>query len=79
MREPPEEITIRVVVNMCGGEIGWPGVEPCCCWTIAMSIAAVASCTMRLEQGLSLSHGLWGGGHGIFEIGGGISIHEDDA
>jgi hypothetical protein len=54
MREPPEEVAIRMVINMRGSEIGWSRIEPCCGWTITMPIATVAHGTVLLEHVLTL-------------------------
>ena len=78
MREPPEEIAIRMVINMRGSEIGWGRIEPCCGWTITMPIATVAYGTVLLEHVLALHYGLGGRGKRVGEIGGRIGVHEDD-
>ena len=78
MREPPEEIAIRMVINMRGSEIGWGRIEPCCGWTITMPIATVADGTVLLEHVLALHHGLGRRRNRVGEIGGRIGVHEDD-
>ena len=54
MREPPEEVAIRMVINMRGSEVGWHRIEPCGGWTITMPIATVAHGTVLLEHVLTL-------------------------
>ena len=78
MREPPEEIAIRMVINMRGSEIGWGRIEPCCGWTITMPIATVAYGTMLLEHVLALHYGRGRRGNRVGEIGGRIGVHEDN-
>jgi hypothetical protein len=78
MREPPEEIAIRMVINMRGSEIGWRRIEPRCGWTIPMPIATMAHGTVLLEHVLALHYGHGGRGNRVGEIGGRIGIHEDD-
>ena len=78
MREPPEEIAIRMVINMRGSEVGWCRIEPCCGWTITMPIKAMTRGTVLSEQALSLPYGLWSRGYRIGKIGGWIGVHEDD-
>ena len=65
MREPPEEIAIRMVINMRGSEIGWRRIEPCCGWTITMPIATVAHGTVLLEHVLALHYGHGSRGIGL--------------
>ena len=78
MREPPEEIAIRMVINMRGSEIGCGRIKPCCGWTITMPSATVAHGTVLLEHMLALHHGLRSRGNRVGEIGGRIGVHEDD-
>ena len=78
MREPPEEIAIRMVINMRGSEIGWGRIEPCCGWTITMPIATVAYGTVLLEHVLALHYSLGRRGNRVGEIGSRIGVHEDD-
>ena len=78
MREPPEEIAIRMVINMRGSEIGWRRIEPCCGWTIPMPIATMAHGTVLLEHVLALHYGRRGRGNRVGEIGGRIGINQDD-
>jgi hypothetical protein len=68
-----------MVINMRGRKIGWRRIEPCCGWTIALSGATVAHGTVLLEHVLALRYGLGGRGHRVGEIGGRISVHEDDS
>ena len=79
MREPPEEVAIRMVINMRRSEIGWSGIEPGGGWTIAMSSGAMARGTVLLEHLLSLLYSLRRARHRVGAIGGRIGIHEDDA
>ena len=79
MREPPEEIAIRMVINMRGSEIGWGRIEPCCGWTITMPIVTVAHGTVLLEHVLALHYSLGSRGNRVGEIGGRIGVHEDDS
>ena len=79
MREPPEEIAIRVVINMRGSKIGWPRIEPDCGWTITMPIVTVAHGTVLLEHILALYYGLGGRGNRVGKIGGRIGVYEDDS
>ena len=78
MREPPEEVAIRMVINMRGSEIGWSRIEPCCGWTIPMPITTVAHGTVLLEHVLALPYGLRGRRNRVGEIGGRIGVYEDD-
>jgi hypothetical protein len=78
MREPPEEITIRMVINMRGRKIGWRRIEPCCGWTIALPGATVAHGTVLLEHVLTLHYGFGGRRNRVGEIGGRIGVHEDN-
>ena len=79
MREPPEEIAIRMVINMRGSEIGWRRIEPCCGWTIPMPIATVAHGTVLLNTCWPCAMAAGGSGNRVSEIGSRIGIHEDDA
>ena len=78
MRKPPEEVAIRMVLNMRGSEIGWGRMQPCCGWTITMPIATVAYGTVLLEHVLALHYHLGCRGQRVGEIGGRISVHEDN-
>ena len=78
MREPPEEVAIRMVINMRGSEIGWGRIEPCCGWTITMPIATVACGTVLVEYVLALHYGRGRRENRVGEIGGRIGVHEDD-
>src|SRR5262245_57830873 len=78
MREPPEKIAIRMVINVRGSEISWCRIEPCCGWTIPMPIATVTHGTVLLEHVLALHYGRGGRGNRVGEIGGRIGIHQDD-
>ena len=79
MREPPEKVSIRMIVNMRCSEIGWRGIKPCCGWPITMPNATVAPGTVLLEHVLALHDGLGSGGNRVGEIGSRIGIHQDDA
>ena len=79
MREPPEEVAIRMVVNMRGSEIGRRGIKPGCGWAITMPSKTVAHGTVLLERMLALRYGLGGSRSRVGEIGSRIGVYEDDA
>src|SRR5437879_5485495 len=76
MRKPPEEVAIRMVLNMRGSEIGGVRMQHCCSLTITMPIATVAYGTVLLEHVLALHYHLGCRGKRVGEIGGRIGVHE---